>query len=236
MARDLQNLCIETIDEYGIGGGSSGFDVSTTNEQHKRILNWMIAAAMYVDNLVTDFRYLWVDWTAPTLATASSEIPAPVVGTYGEVNQWVRKSLWLDRETSNPLHLRYWDWQTFREMYRDGTIPTADPLYYSVAPDGTIYLDSKTRKTHTPSAEFYRRTEELALDSDEPLMPFNHRRIIQMKTMINYAAREDAPEIMTEVTAEYDDLLIALKKAESPGERVDGFSEAEDQDIITVIE
>ncbi len=235
MARDLQNLCIETIDEYGIGGGSSGFDVSTVNEQHKRILNWMIAADMYVDNLLTDWRYLWVDWPGTTLAAASSEITIPVVGTYGAVNQWLRDSLWLDRETANPLHLSYMDWKTFRETFRSDTIQTADPEFYSIAPDGVIYLETKTRISHTPSGEFYRRTTELALDSDEPLMPSNHRRIIQMKTMINYAAREDAPEIMVEASAEYDDLLDALKRAEAPGQRVDGFSEAEDDDIVTDI-
>jgi len=233
--RTLQNLCIETLDEYGIGGGSSGFDVATTNFEHKRLLKWMVAAITYVDNLHTDWRYLWVDWTGPSLDAASSSITLPVVATYGEVNQWVRNSIWLDRETDNPIRLRYKDWKSFRERYRSNTLATSDPLYYSEAPDGTLYLDSKTRKAHVPSGEFFRRTAELSDDDDEPLAPYNHRRIYQVKAILNYAVREDAPEILGGEAAEYDDLLEKLETAEAPGSRTSGISENEDEDIVTVV-
>lgn len=233
MPRDLQNLCIETIDEYGISGGSTGFDVSTTDVQHQRLLKWMIAADMYINNLHTDWRYLWVDWTGPTLAVASSEITIPVVATYGEVNQWLKASMWLDRATANPIHLMFNEWKTFRENFLADTIQTADPEFFSVAPDGDIYLDSKTRSSHTPSGEFYRRSAELAADDDAPLIPSNHRRIIQVKAIINYAIREDAPEILSGEAAEYDDLLEKLEMAEWPGATADGYGENED--IITVV-
>ena len=234
--RDLQNLCIETLDEYGIGGGSDGFDVSTDNDEHKRFLKWMIAAIMYVDNLHTDWRYLWVDWTGDTLAAASSQLVIPTVATFGEVNQWVKGSLWLDRGTSDPLELTFHDWQTFRKTFLAGTIQTADPQFYSIAPDNTIYFDSKTRKTHTPSGEFHRRTAELSADDDEPLAPYNHRRIYQVKAVLNYGMREDAPEILGGEAAEYDDLLEKLRQAELPGYRTSGISENEDEDIVTVVE
>ena len=236
MARDLQNLCIELIDEYGIGGSSSDFDVNTTNDEHKRLLNWMIAAIMYVDNLHTDWRYLWVDWSGAELAAGSSQLVIPVVNTYGEVNQWVRNSLWLDRETSNPLKLDWLDWKTFRKTYRSNTLQTSDPQYFSIAPDNTIYFESKTRIAHTPSGEFHRRTAELALDGDEPLAPYNHRRIYQAKVMLNYAMREDAPEILSGEAAEYEDLLEKLEQAEWPTARTTGVGENEDEDIVTVIE
>lgn len=228
MPRDLQNLCIETIDEYGIGGGSTGFDVSTTEVQHKRLLNFMIAAEIYINNLHTDWRYLWVDWTGPTLAAASSTITLPVVATEGEVNQWLKEAMWLDRATANPFHLTHVPWKDFRDEFLADTIQTADPEFYSVAPDGTIYLDSKTKSSHTPSGEFYRRSSELSEDGDAPLIPSNHRRIIQVKAIINYAIREDAPEILSGEAAEYDDLLEKLEMAEWPGATVDGYGENED--------
>jgi len=233
--RTLQNLCIESLDEWGIGGGSSGFDVSTTNTQHKRFLKWMIAAITYVDNLHADWRYLWVDWTGDELAAASSQLVVPTVATYGAVNHWVRGSLWLDRETANPIRLRYQDWKTFRATFRSDTLQTADPEFYSIAPDNTVYLETKTRIAHTPSGEFYRRTAELSTDDEEPLAPFNHRRIYQVKAALNYAIREDAPEILSGEAAEYDDLLEKLELAELPGSRVDGVSENEDEDITTVV-
>lgn len=228
MPRDLQNLCIETIDEYGIGGGSTGFDVSTTDVQHKRLLNFMIAAEIYINNLHTDWRYLWVDWTGPTLVAASSTITLPVVATKGEVNQWLKEAMWLDRATANPYHLTHVPWKDFRDKFLADTIQTADPEFYSIAPDGTIYLDSKTKSTHTPSGEFYRRSGELSADDDDPLIPSNHRRIIQVKAIINYAIREDAPEILSGEAAEYSDLLEKLEMAEWPGSTADGYGENED--------
>jgi hypothetical protein len=231
MARDLQNLCIETLDEYDIGGGSSGFTVATTNPEHKRLLKWMIAADMFINNLHTDWRFLWVDWTGPTLAASSDTIPAPAAA---DVNQWMLDQMWLDRETTDPVPLAFVEWQSFRRDFRSNAVQAGTPQFYSIAPDGTIYLDSSTLKTMTPSGQYHRQTPELVNDADVPLVPSNHRRIIQVKAVLNYSIREDAPEILSGEAAEYEDLLETLELAEWPGARTSGYGENED--LVVVVE
>lgn len=222
-------MCQNVCDEWGIAGGAAGLtSVSSTLGEYGRIVRFVREANYYVQNLHIDWNFLWYDYSE-TLAAGAVVFPAAtaVAGVVARPRYWVRESLWLNRVSTNPIKLDYVPWDRWREMHRTGVVRTQQPGYFSVRPDNVIELDAAADKAYTASGQFYRRPFTLSANADTPVLPEEFHRIIELKAAYNYGVREDAPEIISGVMAEYDDMLEKMEAAQLPGQEANtmGFDE-----------
>ena len=91
------------------------------------------------------------------------------------------------------------------------------PSAFTINPDNTVSLNQPPDQVYEWRAEFWRRPIILTNDGDVPLMPSEHHRIIMCRAAVMYGNREDAPEIISGLTAEYIDMLDKLQADQCEG-------------------
>lgn len=179
-----------------------------------------------------DWKFLWFDYSE-TIAANAMEFPqaSAVDGRIPLPKYWITSSLWLNRGLANPIKLEYVEWQKWRANFRSGVIQTVQPAFFTVRPDHVIELDAKCPSSYIASGEFWRRPYDLLVDADEPLIPKEYHRIIEVRAKMYYAEREDAPEIMTGSMAEHDVLMQRMEASELPDQAVNNLASAEDYPV-----
>jgi hypothetical protein len=222
-------LCKDTIRDTGIAGGDPDALATVLGQSGRLsdVVRYVLDAALQVDNLWRDWKYLWFEH-AVTLAAASNIPPMPTF----QVNAWDRDSFFLDKFSTQPTKLKYEAWETFRA--RAGVVQTSRPTIFSVRPDNTLRVNSNADANRPFTAEGWRRPVALAADDDVPLMPANFHRIIVARAQIFYANKHDAPEVLEGAEAEYIDMLDKLQSDQCPAFEFDRMS-TQDIDLETAV-
>lgn len=211
----VQSLCAE----LGLsgGGGATAVPASVTGNTILELGNacrWIHDACLDIDTQWLDWKYLWQQYSAPGVAANQQSLPVPTLPTGVIVRQWDRKRFrW--RQTSvggltwGPV--RYVDRLKFlRQCDPDNAVPNP-PSAFTIQPNNTVFFSAPFDQAYDFLGEYWQRPTELINNGDVPMMPFEHHRIIMCRAAVMYGNREDAPEIISGLEAEYIDRLDKLQ-------------------------
>lgn len=215
MSRDYLTLCRDLVAELGVAGGTGPAATTGQVGELGNIVRWVAESDLYVQNLWTDWQFLWVKASGSRLANGEAEI-----GSVTSLETEVEDGLILHSGTAKAYRPKWLSWPDFRERY--DTRPrekSSTPAAWAVRPDNVIVL-SETVTGSTPwTLEYYRIPTRLAANGDLSLLPTRFERIILARAAIMYGVREDAPEIVTGFASEYSDTLEKMESFYLPGFR-----------------
>ena len=203
-------LCQGLVSELGLSGGTGPVAVTgNTVLELNNVTRWIRDAALQVDNLWLDWKYLWCQYlkTGATVGTQTLAVPTPTPRLWDLKKMRYRPQGlvggWQD--------LQYLTRQQLADQCDPDNAIAATPWAYTILPDNTIYLAAPTDAAYDFKGEYWRRPATLAANGDIPLLPPEQHRIIQCRAAIMYGNREDAPEVISGMEAEYIDMLDKLQ-------------------------
>lgn len=210
-------LCQELVQELGIAGGSGPSTVLNQQGELRNVVRWIRQSNLWIDNLFKDWKYLWFEYSGVLgnneQTTLNRFAPAPNSPAGLLVRKWDRESFWIDKQSAGSQPLEYVEWRKFRALYDTGRdIPRlGKPTTFTIRPDNSIQLFPIPDQTYTLTGEGWRRPTLLTNNNDVPLMPAEFHRLPVCRAAIMYGNREDAPEIISGMEAEYIDLKEKLE-------------------------
>lgn len=210
-------LCQDFVSEFGIGNGTGPNSVLNQQGEYLNVVRWIRESNRWIDNLWKDWKYLWFEYSGVLGTNAEQHLnrfaPAPNAPPGLLVRRWDKTSMWLDKQSAKAQPLAYVEWVKFRALYdvgRDIT-QTGKPNTFTILPDNRIQVFPIPNTTYTMSGEGWRRPPLLKADNDVPLMPEEYHRVIVARAGVMYGNKEDAPEVISGMEAEYIDGLDKLQ-------------------------
>lgn len=234
---DFLTLCQEFVKEHGIAG-NQGNPTSVVNQTGElgNVVRWIRDADSAINNLWTDWRFLWLEHEVDAGA-ATPGLPAasqtPTGPTSFSMRKWDTKAFWLNYGSSSPKKLTYMPWDEFRAQY-PGSQTAGQPSVITVKPDRSLRVDRPADQNYSFHGEGWRRPSVLSTNTQSPMMPSEFHRIIVVRASIYYGNREDAPEIISGAEAEYLELLDKLQASELPSFEFERMSQADEDLSIAV--
>jgi hypothetical protein len=212
VSRTFLALCRDVVSDLGIAGGILQSTQQLTNQEQIRICNWVARSDLYLQNLWTQWNFLWVQDSA-VKALANTSVATPVTPSWAQnIQTFDLESLWINAGTSSAHRIPYLEWRDFYrtyQMFPKATQPV--PSFFSVDPSGVIWLSSIVPADTLFSMEYYVVGKQMTLDGSTSPIPANFDTIICERAKIIYAGRENAQEIMTSASAEYTDQLDKMQ-------------------------
>lgn len=211
--------CQDFVSELGVANGTGPNSVLNQTGEYRNVVRWIRDSNLWIDNIWKDWKYLKLEYFGVLGTNGDISLdrfaPAPNSPPGVMVKRWDRDSMWLDKQAVSASPLEFVEWQKFRVLYDFGRDVGDDlrgkPTTFTIRADNTIQTFPIANRTYTMSGEFWRRSPPLKLDNDTPLMPAEYHRIIVCRAAIMYANKEDAPEVISGMEAEYIDLLDKLQ-------------------------
>lgn len=205
-------LCQELVSELGLAGGAGPTTIVNQRGELKNVTRWIRDACLSIDNMWGDWKYHWFVYIG-TISAGSQQPTAPAV----PIHHWDRTTLWLDYGTAQAKTLFFMPWDEYRQLYFNTVTTPSVPTTFTIQPDNTILTYPPADTQHTIRGEAWRRPKMLVGNDDVPLMPEQYHRLIMARAAIMYGNREDAPEIIGGMEAEYRDTLEKLQSDQAPG-------------------
>ncbi len=210
MSRSYLALCQAVCSEIGVTGGTmpTAEVVNLTSQEQIRIANWVSQADLLIQNLWSDWKFLWYRDTGILLSSSSQNFLT--TKTPQDID---RTSLYVNPGTSTTLAPQWLPWDVFYRMFIMQPVTASDsPTNWSIDPSGTLWLSAPTITNNLPaSLQYWLLPKPLVNDTDTSPIPNAFDRIIIERAKILYAEREDAAEILAGSSSEYMDLLDKLQ-------------------------
>ncbi len=223
-------LCQDLRREVGAAGTGPTSVVDQTGE-YARLVNYIIHADEYVNNLHQDWDYLWAEKEFPLVSGQDTYSLADLSLT-GEVRRWRPDEAVFNPTSDDYVEMTFRSWRQFKGLYRLGAKSSGDPVIWTQRPDKTIEYDTLPDDTTTVRHGYYKVRTLLAADTDVPMMPAQHHRIIVLYAKLLYGEYENAPTVLAGASAEYDRYLVQLRADELPEQEHQSASERSEQIVV----
>lgn len=212
MSRSYLTLCKEVVADLGIAGGILQSTQQLTNQEQIRICNWVARSDLYLQNLWTQWNFLWVtDPVVTAAAGTDTAVPSPPAWA-ANIQSFNLESLYIGAGTLMSQRIPWMQWDRFYTIYQMKPKQTQlVPAFFSIDPSGKIWLSHIMPAITVFSMEYYVIGTQMTLDSSVSPIPNNFDTIICERAKIIYAGRENAQEIMTSASAEYTDQLDKMQ-------------------------
>ena len=233
-------LCQDMARDVGIPGtGPSTTTTTNLSEEETSVVRYINQADQDIQSRWFDWDFLWseADITAisGTSTLSSGNTGFPGTSTIGPLGNWKLDSIVWDKTSESYQILEYQEWNSYREMYKYGSIDSDVPEVFSVKPNGNLDLYPTPNAATTVSAEYWRTPVvmstildgETTADSNTSAIPSRFHKIIIARAKMYYAENEDAPEIMSGSVAEFEDLLNSLEADQLVRQQNRKFSSAQ---------
>lgn len=212
-------LCQALVTELGLSGGTPTTLTSVTGNtitELNNVTRWIHDAALQIDNLWQDWKYLWKKYTVTQVAN-DVQLAAPPTG----VIEWdLNKIRWRPTGVVGAYQpLQYWNRQKFLELFDPDNATPGPPTAFTINPDNALVFAAPLDASYDFLGEYWQRPIELLANGDIPLMPAQHHRVIMCRAAVMYGNREDAPEVISGLEAEYVDMIDKLQS-----DQLEGFS------------
>lgn len=120
----------------------------------------------------------------------------------------------IGQSDEGPLHqLNY---ETWRARYDRGTHDAVRPGYWAVKYDGSICIGPKPDKTYAIRGVYKKAAQELALDTDTPIIPAEYHTVIVQEALRLMARSDEAWASLIPLSQQYDRTRSALVRAQTP--------------------
>lgn len=215
-ARNYLALCKAVVAELGIQGGNGPASVLNQTRELKNIVDWTAEADLYIQQLWTDWKFLWTEQSIAVGAGLDTFSTSAPIGFPDE-----ERGLIVGKGTSSAYRVKWMPYEEFFDLYEMGEKQANTRIAnWTLTPDGRIKLSHLTPSGITQFyAQYHRKPYRMIDNTDLSPIPDTFDRIIVVRTKITYAEREDAPEIMSGASAEYADLLEKLEAFQLPKHR-----------------
>lgn len=212
MSRTFLQLCQDVVSDLGVAGGVLQSTTSGTNQEQIRICNWVARADLLIQNLWTDWNFLWVQGSNLTVNAGSNKLVITPPTWAANIQSFNEETLWYMPGTNNAQIVPWMKWEDFYRSFMVQPLMTAAcPSVFSVDPTNTIWFSQNLTDNATFAIEYWVVGNRLSGDTSMSPIPNNFDDIIVERAKILYAQRENAPEILTGSTAEYMDLLDKMQ-------------------------
>jgi len=188
LVKDLQREC-----------GVSGATIATVlgqSSMYGKLVGWIAEADIHIQNLRTDWNFLW---SAYSIATIAGE-PEPIIPA--DVNVWDRDSFYLDYSTASNKHLKELDYKQWRDGAGRGVQTNRKPSRVVFKPDRQIILSNPPDDIYALTAEYWKKPTKMVDDTDISDIPANYHRIIVVQAKLWYAEEQEIPTVYQAAMAE----------------------------------
>ena len=226
MATDTYlELVSDMIMETGLNGGNAPSSVEGAEGDARKVCYWISVADMQIQRERIDWQFLWAREDAQ-LTQDSAVVPSPRnVADADDPNQTtvLINSIAKDRlaiidSNGESYFPTYMDWNEFSLLYGFETQPASDyPSYWTIRPDRVILLSEPILSSDLICRyEYWRKPLKMRTGSDTSRIPDDFSRLIILLAKIMYAEHEDAPEVETGSTAQYDIVFNQMLSVYAP--------------------
>lgn len=223
-------LCQDLVSELGLAGSTGPTTVVGQTGELRNVTRWIAQACLDIDNMWQDWKYLHIEYLG--IIPLGSRTPSAPNNPAGlKIRKWDRDSFVINAGSTAVKPLIYEDWATFRKVRELGTagLSVDEPAIITVLPDGTLRTYPTANATYPIRGEGWRRPTLMTADTDEPLIPADYHRLILATAAVKYGNREDAPEIIAGLEAEYTYGIDRLQADQLAGFEAMGASS---QDVL----
>lgn len=212
MSRNYLQLCQDIVSDLGIAGGTLATTTGSLSQEQQRIVNWVARADLYVQQLWSDWKFLWYQDTNVVGAAGNDFIIPNPPANADSVLRYDLTKLFAAFGTSDAQRINWMEWNQFFQTYQSRAKQTqALPASFSIDPSGKIWLSSILAANTTFALPYWVIGKRMVGDAAVSMIPTPVDNIILERAKIIYASRENAPEIMTGASAEYADLLDKMQ-------------------------
>lgn len=210
------DLCKRTARECGVAGTGPAAVTGLVGEQ-ERIVDWVKSAYIEIQNLHTDWEFLWNEtylvldsgvgsYSAPFTTDNVRDVDGPVT---------IYDTAIGDSNKSDLTQVAY---RTFRENYLNRERKTGRPCRITIKPNESAFLvDPLPDKAgYRIDYAYWRDTHQLVDGTDVPLIPPKHILVIVWLAVIKYAIYEEATTLEARARAEYTTALNNLRESHLP--------------------
>ena len=220
-------LCQDMARDVGIPGtGPSSVTSTSLSEEENAVVRYIANADQDVQSRWFDWDFLWSE-ASITAISGTSTLTSSNTGFPTALGNWKLDSIVWDKSSDSYQILEYMEWNSYREMYKYGTIDSDVPEVYSIKPNNDLDLYPTPNAATVISAEYWATPTVLAADADISAIPPRFHKIIIARAKMYYAENEDAPEVMAGAVAEFEDLLDKLEADQLPSQKNRRFSSAQ---------
>jgi len=220
-------LCQDMARDVGIPGtGPSSVTSTSLSEEENAVVRYIANADQDVQSRWFDWDFLWSE-ASITAISGTSTLTSSNSGFPSALGNWKLDSLVWDKTSDSYQILEYMEWNSYREMYKYGTVGSDVPEVYSIKPNNDLDLYPTPDSATVISAEYWATPTVLAADADISAIPPRFHKIIIARAKMYYAENEDAPEVMAGAVAEFEDLLDKLEADQLPSQKNRRFSSAQ---------
>jgi hypothetical protein len=213
--------------DVGIPGtGPSSVTSTSLSEEENAVVRYIANADQDVQSRWFDWDFLWSE-ASITAISGTSTLTSSNSGFPSALGNWKLDSLVWDKASDSYQILEYMEWNSYREMYKYGTVDSDVPEVYSIKPNNDLDLYPTPDSATVISAEYWATPTVLAADADISAIPPRFHKIIIARAKMYYAENEDAPEVMAGAVAEFEDLLDKLEADQLPSQKNRRFSSAQ---------
>lgn len=212
MSRTFLQLCQDVVSDLGVAGGILQSTTSGINQEQQRICNWVARADLLIQNLWTDWNFLWVQGSNLQVLAGANSLSITPPAWAANIQSFNEESLWYQPGTNNAQVVPWMPWADFYRAFLTQPLMSATcPSTFSVDPTNTIWFSQTLSNTSSFSIQYWGIGKRLSGDTATSPIPNNFDDIIVERAKILYAQRENAPEILTGSAAEYSDLLDKMQ-------------------------
>jgi hypothetical protein len=195
--------------ETGIAG-SGPTSIATATYDLARLAVWVNMAYKDIVMKWKDWKFLWDTATFNTVASQSDY-------AVGVTNQLPADLKMLDEVTVRiGTDLQQMEYVPFRDYRKDqqswGTTAVETPAFFTVLPNNSIRLLPAPTGVKAIAFDYYVKAPDLALDTDEPLIPEDYHDIIIHRAKMFWAQFEESPFELQGAQSEFD---LAMKQLEA---------------------
>jgi len=216
MSRSYLDLCKAFVSELGIAGGTGPSAVTGQQGELANVVQWIADADLYVQNLWSDWKFLWTEGPAGQSLNAGMGVISSITDMQTEIEE----GMVIHAGTVRAYRPKWMSYPDFRAQFK--TRPknnSSTPGYWTVRPDGIIEVSSNVTDATPWSLEYHKTPTRMTENGSVSPIPTHFDRIILARAAVFYGTREDAPEIDTGFVAEYADTLEKMESAYLPGQR-----------------
>ena len=209
-------LCQELVSELGLSGGTGPAAVTgNTIIELKNATRWIRDASLQIDNLWFDWKYLWTKYSQTGVVVNSTGLAAP---TAPACRMWdLNKMRFRPSSGGSWSPMTYYSRQRLYEQFDTDNASATSPGPYTINPDQSIVFAAPLDQAYDFKGEYWATPTPLAANTDVPALPSHYHRIIMCRAGIMYGNREDAPEVISGMEAEYIDMLDKLQSDQLEG-------------------
>jgi len=207
-------VLVQDLHEAVGAAGVAPAAVTGQTGENLRLVNWIIKADNYIQDLWIDWKFLWAQSGNMPTAAASNTLATPPT----DLNVWDFETFRIDND---PIEVV--EYHEVRSQILDTT--QDKPSRVLIMPDNTLLFEPVPDAIYQITSDYWKQPTVLAANADISAIPADYHEAILGRAMILYANYEGAPEAKTQGKEIYTEQLARLENNQLPNKEYARFKQ-----------